>query len=155
MMLPYDKEPFFTCCNYMSFPFNVIESNSKSDITEWIFGKAFCVRFDFTSAQNKFAFAVDDPWSINEGLVASQYVSLRKKMLTGVNIDIAVFFKKLIDRGHYIHCGYSEKRANKVTDKDDYHSPDFLIYGYLDDGFYISGYRFYILAYFFTKYDII
>lgn len=139
MILPYSKAPFFTCYNYMLFPFNIIESNSKSDITKWMVSKAFNVQFDHTSVQNKFTFVVDDPWGIGEGLTTSQYVSLQKKMMTGVNIDIVAFFNKLIDSGHYIHCGYSEKRASMITNKDDYHSPDFLIYGYLDKYFYISS----------------
>ena len=92
MILPYSKEPFFTCYNYMTFPFNVIESNSKSDATKWMFCKVFNVQFDHTSIQNKFAFVVYDPWGISEGLTTSQYVSLQKKMMTGVNIDIVAFF---------------------------------------------------------------
>lgn len=139
MILPYSQSPFFTCYNYMTFPFNIIESNSKSDITKWMFSKAFSVQFDHTAVQNIFTFVVDDPWGIGEGLTTSQYVSLQKKMMTGVNIDIVAFFNKLIDSGHYIHCGYSEKRASMITNKDDYHSPDFLIYGYLDKYFYISS----------------
>ena len=138
-MLPYPDTPIFICYHNKAFPLGIIQANSPEDIKKWICSKSVNCVYNPNSPKNKFDFAINDVWGVNEGIVMQQLFYLKKEVIELSNIDLIEFFKIVIDNNCYIHGTYNEKYIpqKRAYNKEDYYH-DFLIIGY-DDKFFVSA----------------
>ena len=139
-LLPFPETPMFLCYHNRAFPFGVVQANSPEDITKWACTKGVYCSFH-PEKMNKFCFAVDDLWSLEEGLMSQQTLQIKKEYLELFNIDLLQILKTAIDNGWYIHGGCNEKYVpskNSFNQRDFMH--DFLVIGYDEKNFISVGY---------------
>ena len=140
-LLPFPEKPMFLCYHNRAFPFGVVQANSPEDITKWVCTKGVYCFFHPEQKMNKFCFAVDDLWSLEERLMSQQTLQIKKEYLELFNIDLLQILKTAIDNGWYIHGGYNEKYVpskNSFNQRDFMH--DFLVIGYDEKNFISVGY---------------
>ena len=129
-LLPFPETPMFLCYHNRAFPFGVVQANSPEDITKWVCTKGVYCTF-YPEKMNKFCFAVDDLWSLGEGLMSQQTLQIKKEYLELFNMDLLQILKTAIDNEWYIHGGYNEKYVpikNSFNQRDFMHY--FLVIGY-------------------------
>lgn len=140
-LLPFPESPIFLSYHNRAFPFGVVQANSPEDITKWVCTKGVYCFFHPEQKMNKFCFAVDDLWSLEEGLMSQQTLQIKKEYLELFNIDLLQILKTAIDNGWYIHGGYNEKYVpGKLLFNQRDFMHDFLVIGYDEKNFTSVGY---------------
>ena len=140
-LLPYPDIPMLISYHNKAFPFGIIEANSPEDITKWACTKCINCVYDPNSPQNKFDFALIDPWGNSERIMTHQCFFIKKDLMALVNIDLISMLKIFIDNGCYVQGEYNEKYipVKKAYGKYDFNH-DFLLIGYDDEYFYSVGF---------------
>ena len=139
--LPFPDTPIFLSYHNRAFPFGVVQANSPEDITKWACTIGVNCSFRSEQKMNKFCFAVDDLWSLEERLMSQQTLQIKKEYLELFNIDLLQILKTSIDKVCYIQGGYNEKYVSgkpSFNQRDFMH--DFLVIGYDEKNFISVGY---------------
>ena len=140
-LLPFPDTPIFLSYHNRAFPFGVVQANSPEDITKWACTKCINCRFYSESETNKFIFAVNDLWGVDEGIMSQQTLQIQEEYFELFNMDLLNILKTAIDNGCYIHGGYNERYVpckSAYNQMDFMH--DFLIIGYNEENFISVGY---------------
>lgn len=140
-ILPYPQIPQLICYQNKAFPIGIIQANSPENITKWLCTKSINTVYNPKSPQNKFDLAMWDTWGNWEGITTQQIFSIKKELISLMNVDLLDMFRIFLDNECYIQGTYNEKHipSKSAYEKENYNH-DFLVIGYDDNNFYSVGF---------------
>lgn len=82
-----------------------------------------------------------DNWGNWEGITTQQVFSIKKDLISLINVDLLNMFRTFLDHGCYVQGIYNEKHipSKSAYEKENYNH-DYLVIGYDDNNFYSVGF---------------